>query len=117
MAQSINEVQDELMQYTASADSLPAIDLLTENEQQTLGNITSESKVSVFRKLVYVVAKAIVSLQELWDVFKAEIETLIAESRPFTKKWYRETALAYQHGDVLNIWNKYDQINTFISIQ
>lgn len=105
--QNLDKIQDEIMQNVAVADELPAVDLLTQNEQANLGNINSSSKVSIFRKIVFVVSKAILTLQELWQIFRQEIEELIAASRPFTKRWYQETALQYQDGYQLNEWNVY----------
>jgi hypothetical protein len=111
MAQTVNEIQDEIMANAAEADNLPAVELLTESEQQQLGNITSTSKVGVTRKFVFVMAKASVHQQEIWDVFKQEIEERIAESRPFTKRWYRDVSLLYQHdAQELSVWNEYNVI-------
>jgi len=112
MAQTVNEIQDELMANASEADNLPAIEVLTENEQANLGYITSTSKVGVFRKLIFVFAKASFSLQQLWETFKAEILAIIASSRPFTEGWYQKTSLAYQHGYDLNIQNEYESPST-----
>lgn len=107
MAQSINEIQDEVLDSIQQSADLPAVAVLTENEQSNLNNITSTSKVGVLRMLVYVFSLGSNNLQKLWDLFRKDIEERIAESRPFTKRWYRETALAYQHGFALQENNDY----------
>lgn len=87
------------MTTAAAAPELPAIEVLTENEQNTLGNVSSTSKVGVFRLIAYVVAVALWTQQKLNDIFRRELEGRIAESRPFTKAWYEMTARNYQHGN------------------
>lgn len=107
MASTINDIQAEILESAANAAELPAIEVLTENEQQTLGNITSTSKVGIVRGIVYVVAVAIWAQQKLNDIFRSEVEERIAQSRPFTERWYVDTSLKYQHGDGLLIDGTY----------
>jgi len=107
MAQSVNEIQDEVLNTIQQSADLPVVEVLTENEQSNLNNITSTSKVGVLRMLVFVFAVVSNHIQKLWDVFKIAIEELIASSRPFTERWYQETALAYQHGYSLEVNNEY----------
>lgn len=98
MAQTINDIQITILQQVKTAGTLPALKILTENEQNILGNVNSTSKVGVLRGMVYVVAVAIWSLQKLMDLFRSEINKLVAETRPFTEDWYVRTALSYQDG-------------------
>lgn len=98
MAQSIQEIQEQTKEIIANSAELPVVEILTENEQNTLGAVNSTSKAGVVRMLVYVFAVAANAVQKLWDIFRAEVEALIAASRPFTERWYRKVSLAYQHG-------------------
>jgi hypothetical protein len=98
MAQAINDIQSEILQTAAASAELPAIDVLTDDEKNTLGNVDSTSKVGVFRLLVYVMAVAMWVQQKLNDIFRGDIEERIAATRPFTQRWYVSTSLAYQHG-------------------
>lgn len=107
MAQSRNEIQDGILQEINNLGEVPTIQVLTENEQNTLPAATSTSKVGVVRGFVFVFAVASETLQKLWDIFQKKIEAIIAVSRPFTERWYRKTSLAYQHGYDLN-GNEYD---------
>lgn len=111
---TINEIQTEILNTAAGADSLPATAILTENEQATLNNLTSTSKVSVFRLIVYVVATVAWSLHKLWAIFSQDIDERIAVSRPFSRGWYTQTALNYQHGQELPETGVYD--NTGLTI-
>src|SRR5690606_17049103 len=111
---TINEIQTQILNTAAGADDLPATAVLTENEQATLANLTSTSKVSVFRLIVYVVATVAWSLYKLWDILSMDIEQRIAVSRPFTRGWYTQTALDYQHGQELPETGIYD--NTGLTI-
>lgn len=114
MTPTINEIQAQILETAAGADDLPATAVLTENEQATLNNLTSTSKVSVFRLIVYVVATVAWSLHKLWDVLSADIDERIAVSRPFSRGWYTQTALNYQHGQQLPESGVYD--NTGLTI-
>lgn len=112
---TINEIQTQILNTAAGADALPATAVLTENEQSTLTNLTSTSKVSVFRLIVYVVATVAWSLHQLWAILSADIDERIAVSRPFSRGWYTQTSLNYQHGQELPENGIYDNTGLTIS--
>ncbi|MBK5213354.1 MAG: hypothetical protein JJE55_06815 [Flavobacteriaceae bacterium] len=114
MTPTINEIQIQILNTAAGADALPATAVLTENEQSILTNLTTTSKVSVFRLIVFVVATIAWSLYKLWDILSADIDERIAVSRPFSRGWYTQTALNYQHGQELPESGIYD--NTGLTI-
>lgn len=91
MARNLEDIQKEVFDAVAADAVLAA-------------KLTSESKVSVWKLLVYIVSFAIF-MHELIVEKNAE------NSRPHTKRWYREQALAYMDGHEL-IWKdgqfKYD---------
>ena len=97
MARTINEIQEEILTERLAVSELSDLQVLTNNEQ-TLLDADSNSKASIWRKWVYIFAFSISVLEQYWDIFKAEIETLIAQSRIHTPKWYREKALAFLYG-------------------
>lgn len=111
---TINEIQTQILTTAAGADALPATAVLTENEQATLNNLTSTSKVSIFRLMVYVQAVVSWSQHKLWDILSKDIDERIAVSRPFSRGWYTQTALNYQHGQELPETGIYD--NTGLTI-
>lgn len=59
------------------------------------------SKVSIEAILIYVVASSIWILEQLWDAFRVETETLINNSYVTSLTWYYEKALEFQKGDGL----------------
>jgi hypothetical protein len=75
-----------------------------ESGQNLLTDLTSSSKVAIWRLIFFVVAVGIWSHEKIFDLHKAEIETRANEMIPGTLRWYRNEALKFQYGDAL-IWN------------
>lgn len=98
---SLNEIQQSILDDIADSANLSALEVLTDNEKTSLTNLTSTSKVSVWRLFVYVIAGAIQTLEKLWDVFKAMIEALLKANKPHNEDWYKNKSLAFQYGDNL----------------
>lgn len=99
MSRSINEIQDVMLGAVEQADELSTLQVLTDAEKTQLQeSLTSNSKVSIWRLFLWVNAFGQWVSEQLWDVLRNDIETRIAETRPFTKRWYIATALNYQHG-------------------
>lgn len=111
---TINEIQAQILSNADAADDLPVTEILTPDEQDTLGSITNTSRVSPYRAFIYVVAVVIWTAYKLVSVLSLDIDERIAISRPFTKGWYEKTALAYQHGQELLEAGIYD--NTGLTI-
>lgn len=107
MAQKIKDIIQEILEAKAQTAELSNLEVLTQNEINTLENL-STSKVAEWRIWVYVVAVGIWSLEKLFDLFKIEIEQRIAESRPHTKAWYRNLALNFHFGYQLQETAIYD---------
>lgn len=99
MARSINDIQTSILEAKNTATELDALQVLTDSEQTDLAdNLSTTSKVSVWRLFVWIVAFGIWVHEQLMEVLKADIEKRIAETRPFTRDWYKTTSLNYQHG-------------------
>lgn len=105
---SLNEIQAEILSSCAEAPNLPATVVLTTDEQAILPELISTSRVSVFRQFIYVISVAIWAGWKKWQVLSDDIDARIAATRPFTKGWYKETALNYQHGRDLEETGVYD---------
>jgi len=108
MSRSLNEIQDSILEGVGTVAELNTLEVLTDNEKQTIAGLTSFSKVAIWRLWVWVVAFGIWLSEQLWDVFKADIEARIAATRPFTEKWYTTASVLYQHGYVLPESGIYD---------
>lgn len=113
MARRLEDIQNELLEAKNSVSELDALEVLTTNETTTVNNLNSNSKVAIWRLWVYIVAFSQWVQEKLWDVFRAEVEKRIFESRIHTKAWYRAIALAFQLGFELNESDVYD--NTGVS--
>ena len=117
MAQTTDEIQEEILTDIENASELPALEVLTDNEAQNISNVTNTSRAGVLRSLIYVFAQKASLIQQLWDVFKRDIEERISASRPFTQRWYRDTALAFQFGDDFDEFGEYATPTTNTEIQ
>jgi hypothetical protein len=71
--------------------------------------LANDSAVAIWSKIVYCVAFAIVSLEQIYDAHKLEVAELLALQKPHTKRWYQQKALSFQLGGILLVDDdKYD---------
>jgi hypothetical protein len=108
MSRTLNEIQEIILQRKAVTPSLSALEVLTENEQNTLANLTSTSKVAIWRLWVYICAFGIWTVEQVFDLFKIEIEELILLNKIGSKTWYRKKMLEFQFGFSLTEMGIYD---------
>jgi len=111
MARTINEIQEIILQRKALAPSLSSLEVLTNSEQSTLANLTSTSKVAIWRLWVYICAVTIWTLEKIFDTFKLEVEETIALNQIGTPSWYRKKMLEFQLGFALTEMAVYDNTN------
>jgi hypothetical protein len=74
--------------------------------QSALSGLTSTSQTAIYRLWAYVIAVVMNIQEQLWDVFKIEIESFVANMIPGTIAWYHEITLAFQYGDALEYINR-----------
>jgi hypothetical protein len=84
MARTVQEVYAAIV---ADKDSRPE-----------LAALTSTSATALWRLWCYVVAVAIVVHEQLWDVFKAEVEDIANRAIPGSLRWYADRAREFQFG-------------------
>lgn len=108
MARNITDIQDEILTAIAASDKLNALDVLTTDEKASLTNLTSTSKVSVWRLFVFIVSVAIWSVETLFDRLKNEVDDLLAAQKAHKASWYRTMVLAFQFGHSLGESDTYD---------
>ncbi len=108
MSRTLNEIQEIILQRKAVTPSLSALEVLTESEQNTLANLTSTSKVAIWRLWVYICAFGIWTVEQIFDLFKIEIEELILLNKIGSKPWYRQKMLEFQFGFSLTEMGIYD---------
>jgi hypothetical protein len=74
--------------------------------------LNSGSKVAIWRLYCYLIAVAHYTHELLWDFFKAEIQTIVANAPTGTLPWYRLRILEFQFGDSLDFINEKYQYPT-----
>lgn len=85
----------------------------------TLDTLNSTSSTAIWRLWAYVTATAMYMLEAMWDLFKQEVDDIVAAAVPGTAQWYRGQALVFQYGDELIYQNEkfqYAEIDTTVQI-
>lgn len=111
MARDITQIQTDILNKISTSEELNALDVLTDDEKASLTNLTSTSKVSVWRLFVFIVSVSIWSVEKLFDRLKEEIEYLLYLLKPHKPSWYRNKVLAFQFGHTLGEQDYYDNTN------
>lgn len=101
MARSIQEIYNALAAEKASMSSLTELQPNVDTAQDLLNDVTSTSKVAEWRLWLWVVAFATHVLEKAQDVFKAEVEDLVAATKAHTLFWYQQLCFNFQYGDDL----------------
>jgi hypothetical protein len=87
MARTITEIQNDMIsRITATAG---------------LTDLNSTSKTAVWRMWTYIVAVTVWALENLFDLHKNEVNTLINEKAPHSLRWYANKAKDFQYGSEL----------------
>ncbi len=74
-------------------------DIITaKNAEPALINLDSSSSTAVYKLIAYIVATAIFVVETAFDLFRSEIDGIIASKTPGTLLWYRSAFLAFQFG-------------------
>lgn len=105
---TLKEIQDSILLAKSQAESLDALTIIQPGEADTADNLTSNSKVSIWRLWVYIQAMAIFVHEGIFEAHKAEIEALIALNKLHTALWYKGKALAFQYGFDIGELDYYD---------
>ncbi|PQL95209.1 nucleotidyltransferase [Apibacter adventoris] len=84
MARTIEEIENIILQEKES--------------RSELNGLTSNSKVSIWRNFIYIIAYIIFTLELLFDSHKKEVNEILMDLKPHTARWYRNKALAFQYG-------------------
>ena len=85
MARTIATIQQSLIDQVQADPTLSA-------------ELTSASKVAIWRLWCFVVAVCQWTVENLQDVFKSDVNATIATLKPHSPKWYAQKALAFQYG-------------------
>ncbi len=115
MSRTLSEIYDALASEKANMAELNDYFIHNYNpnsalddHQTLLKDLSSSSKVAVWRLLMWVVAVAVYVHEGLWDVFRGEVDEVIANKLSHTARWYQEQSFLFQYGDQLTwIDNRY----------
>lgn len=98
MARTIEEIQSEIIRAK-------------ENEP-ALQELSSSSKVAIWRLWTYITAFVIWTLEKIFDTHQNEIDEKLKQLKPHTARWYRNKALAFQYGfDLVEDSDKFENEN------
>lgn len=88
MARTIAQIQQSMLDAVAADATLS-------------GNLTSTSKVAIWRLWTYIIAFCQWTLEVLFDSHKTEVTTIIATQKPHGLQWYVTIAKLFQYGYAL----------------
>ncbi|MFC4163993.1 nucleotidyltransferase [Epilithonimonas zeae] len=88
MARTLQQIQDSILSAKETQTELSGL----------TDSLTTNSKTSIWKLFIYVVAYAIWVLETLFDTHKAEVLDALTQLKPHTARWYRNKALAFQYG-------------------
>lgn len=102
MSRTISEIYNAAI---AEKESNPALSTLNpaagENANNLLADLSSQSKVAIWRLLIWICSASIWILENLFDLHVIEMTELGAQLITGTPRWYYAKCFEYQHGDVL----------------
>ena len=108
MARSIQEIFDAIVAEKETQSTLSGLLPTGTSHSSLLSDITSNSRVAVWRLWAHVVAVACFVEESLWDAFKVELDEIAAAAPAGITRWYRDRILEFQFGDQLEyIANRY----------
>ncbi|MGY0407548.1 MAG: hypothetical protein ACWIPJ_04230 [Polaribacter sp.] len=116
MARNLNDIQQSILDKKTASAELAGLEVLTTDEKSSLENLTSTSKVAIWRLWVFIVAFAIWTLEKLFDVYKIEVDQRIAQNEIHNFLWYKKKALEFQYGyNLANESDTYDNTGLEVS--
>lgn len=101
MARSIQEIYDSIIQEKETFSSLDGLLPLGTDYAALLSDLSSASKVAIWRLWAYVIAWFSWILENLWDQHKAEVEAIANAAKYGSLPWYVSQSKLWQDGDTL----------------
>jgi hypothetical protein len=105
MARTINEILDEMLLEKQTMATLNGLQPNIDNTQTLLADLTSASKVAVWRLMFFVMAVGIWMHEKRFDDHVVWINARALELIVGTPQWYFKKALEFQYGDALVLVN------------
>lgn len=114
MSRTIAEIYDEII---TEKENQTVLNDLTPNPETSLGllnDLTSGSRVAIWRLWAYIIAVAIWTHEQVFEMFLVEAEAIAAAAPAGTARWYQKKVLEWQYGDTLDYVNNqyvYDPVD------
>ena len=119
MARTIEEIYNEMATEKNNFSVLNQLQPNIDDFQSMLTQLSTTSKVAIWRLMIYIVAVGIWALEKSFDLHKAWIINRALEIQTGTVFWYASKCLDFQYGDAIQ-WNgsnyQYPTINEAIKI-
>lgn len=110
---TVSEIYNEII--VEKDNNLPTLQPSSDTTQNLLDDLSSNSKVAIWRLWAYLTSVAIWTHEKLFELFKKEIQTIADKANTGTVRWYQERGFDFQFGDALVYNNgsyKYVQIDS-----
>lgn len=104
MSRTITQIYDALIAEKEALDALSGLLPTPDDAQTFLQDLTTTSKVGIWRLFLWTVAVAIWAHEVLFDRYEAKILDLKYKLITHTPIWWQLRALEFQFGDTL-VWN------------
>lgn len=114
MARTIKQIYEEIITEKETKTSLSGLLPGSETYQGLLDDLTSGSKVAVWRLWAYTIAVAHYVHETLFDLFIIEANAIAAAAPAGTPAWYQKKMFEFQFGDLLVYLNNqyvYNPVN------
>ncbi|MCP3682122.1 MAG: hypothetical protein GY861_05465 [bacterium] len=98
MARSLETIYNQIIDEKKTFTVLNTLTPINDNFQSLLSNLTSTSKVAIWRLWIYLVALAIWFHEQVFDAHKTEVEQMILDNQLGQLRWYVTKAKAFQNG-------------------
>jgi len=113
MARTLKEIYNSMISEKISFSELNDLQPQIADSQTLLDDLTSTSKVAIWRLILWVCAFGIWTHEKLWDTFQDDFLDTAEGLIPGTLQWYVNETKAFQYGDDL-VWDgdKYEYEDT-----
>src|SRR5438128_1321863 len=103
MARTVAEIYAEIIAEKDSLAELSGLTPASDDLQGLMNDISSASKVAIWRLWAYLMAYAIFVHETIWDQFKAAVQAIADSAEPQTARWFQKKMLEFQYPDSLVI--------------
>lgn len=112
MARSIDTIYNIIVAEKETQSTLMDLQPSPENASNFLNDLTSDSKVAIWRLWAYITAVAIHTHEVVMDLFKIEVDRIAASAPAGTPRWYQKKMFEFQYQDTLVYKNNQYQYDT-----